>query len=118
MKKIFICLFFLIGGFICTYANINGNTDIPNSYQGNRYYIKFMHTGSHGLCFFEGGGCRHWTPSNAYDCRTGQYYVEDEVIYITWDNGQRESVRLNYDSRGQAYIYYRGKTYYDGYVER
>lgn len=117
MKKIilvFIALFTLIG-FNNSYATPSPSNGSYN--QSGAYYIEFMHnSNSYGLCFFNTGGCRHWTPKNKYNCREGRYYVQNGTIYITWNNGQQETLQLKYDSNGRAYIYYKGKTYYDGYT--
>lgn len=121
MRKLFIiCIaLFTIGGFANSYAHEMPNQNVANTYQNNIYYINFMHYSStYGLCFFDNGYCRHWTPANAKNCRSGKYYVQNQIIYITWDNGQQERVELKYDDRGNAYINYRGRTYYDGYNAR
>lgn len=120
MKQlVLICIaMFAIGGFANSYAT-NETPSYSSTYQNNRYYITFMHSSStYGLSFFDNGGCRHWTPANAYNCRSGKYYVQNQIIYITWDNGQQESIELKYDNRGNAYIVYKGRTYYDGYYAR
>lgn len=118
MKK----LFLLYAVIFAVFGLVNSNAmQIPNqsnntSYSTERYYIEFMHySNSYGLSFFKTGNCRHWTPENRYDCRSGKYYVQDEIIYITWDNGQQERLKLQYDKKGRAYVYYRGRYYYDGY---
>lgn len=118
MKKLFLLcvVIFAVVGFANSNAMEISSQDDNSSYSAERYYIEFMHySSSYGLSFFKTGNCRHWTPANRYDCRSGEYYVEDEIIYITWDNGQRERLKLEYDNNGRAYIYYKGKYYYDGY---
>lgn len=121
MKKIvIICTaLFAIGGIIQSKANELSHQLSFNSSESHKYYIEFMHTSSsYGLCFFKNGGCRHWTPANAYNCRCGTYYVYDEIIYITWDNGQLEKITINYNYDGKAFINYKGRTYYDGFNAR
>lgn len=122
MKKVILVFFTILGVSVLNFTNannkINTNCVIEESQMClmDRYYIDFSHySNSYGLYFFKNGSCRHWTPSNKYNCRTGEYYVVDQIIYITWDNGQQERVELKYRSDGSAYVYYKGRNYYDGY---
>lgn len=121
MKQVFLfVLLFVVLGFTNSYANEMPNQKVSSTtYQNNSYYINFMHYSStYGLCFFDNGICRHWTPANAKNCRSGKYYVQNQIIYITWGNGQQERVELKYDNRGNEYINYKDRTYYDGYNAR
>lgn len=113
-----ICFTFIaIGANLCfSYANNNTNIYIYNPPPSDVYFIKFIHhSPSYGLSFFETGNCRHWTPHNANNCREGKYYVKNQIIYITWNNGQKETLEIYYKSNGSAYINYKGRTYYENY---
>lgn len=122
MKKVILVFLTIFGVSMLNFTNanekINNNCAIEEGLMVlmDRYYIDFSHySNSYGLYFSKNGTCRHWTPSNKYNCRDGEYYVVDQIIYITWDNGQQERVELKYRSDGSAYVYYKGMYYYDGY---
>jgi len=53
-------------------------------------------------------------PSETYDrgYKKGNYYIgNNNIVYITWNNGFEETAKLTYNSSGRAVVIFREKTF-------
>ena len=115
MKKLLILLLFIVTFSVESfsqnkeYYSIYTST-VPLENKPDNVYYEQLALGRDGIINFYRG--------NYYkgEDKSGVYYISNNVIYITWDNGHKEQASLSYSSDGKAIIKYNGKTLYEKFV--
>lgn len=117
MKKHLLLLLLLTTITLGVTAQTNGHVSIhassyPIGKLTNRMTYSEIYIHDNGVIAYFRGGAYHIIAD-----KKGTYYINNGTIYITWENGHKETAKLTYTSNGNAIVTYNNIKMYEKYAE-